>query len=340
MATVYAQDIWMPAVTITTSNNSFRIVENVGVTDDVRTVTIAAGTYYMHGDATLTAAGLLGFFDALATALNAVATNTYSFLTVTPVQSSSFTLSGIRIKATTATVDFKVDWDNASLTMDPAWFGFRLANATITTRGSLTNGGGNEITSTTSGADEVIDSDFTVSKRWYSFSHGNTTHAAVDKRAFRYGNRRYSSSRLSDAVAVEWDTGRVRNFRYEYIVSQHLFAERGESQAASGTASYAQPVGAAAWASTALLDGDDIYQGFEQYVWEPMAQLTPVLVQHNVSTPALNDVVDHPHELVRLLNPSQAQDFRNVIELQRRGGEFYNLDIDVQIDPSWDFVSH
>jgi hypothetical protein len=334
VSTVYSRDIWMPALTLTSSNNKFRLLENVGVTNDERIVSVAAGTYYGHGEAALTSAGLLGLYDSLATAINAVSTNTYSFVVIDPVQSSSFTLGGIRIIATGASVDFQIDYDDADFTMDPAWFGQRLSTASDDYGSSAWGGASTDPwTSTTSGSDEVIDSDYSVSSRWYSFTHGNTTHAAADKRAHRYGNRRYSSSRLSDGISLEWDSGRERSFRYEWVPSQHVYATRGEAQNVSR-------VGPSAWATLADLDGDDRYQGFDEYVWEPMARLSPCLIQHNVTTPSLSNITSHPYELVRLLREDQAKDFRNVAELQRRGGEFYALNVDVQIDPSWDNVSH
>ena len=330
----YKQDIWMPAITITSSNNSFRLLENVGVTNDERIVTIAAGTYYGHGDATLTALPLLGLFDALATAINAVSTNTYSFTTIAPVQSSSFALSGILIKATGATVDFRIDWDDSDFTMDPAWFGFRLAT-TDDDYGQLTGNNplvatDNILASTTSGSDEIITSDYTSSLRWYSKSFGTLTNGAADKRSFRYGNRKYSSSRLTDGVSVEWDSGRVRTFRYEWVPSQHLFATRGYN---------------GGFTNSSDLDGYDMYQGFDQYVWEPMARLAPVLIQHDVTTPALSWIdpsgtVQKGYELVRLLSESQAQRFDSVASLRRRGGEFYDLEIEVQVDPSYDYANH
>ena len=46
------------------------------------------------------------------------------------------------------------------------------------------------------------------------------------------------------------------------------------------------------------------------------------------------------HELVRMRSDTQAQSFDQVATLRRQGGEFYDLSVEVQIDPSFDFGGH
>ena len=333
----YKQDIWMPAIVLTSSNNKFRLLESVGVGNDERIATVAVGTYYAHNDDNLDGMGAPSLYKAIEAALvTASATNTYTIIAATPVQSSDYTNTTVAIKATAAAVDFNIDFDDADFTMEPSWFGFRLSDV-ATDYGSLTwNATTNDpLLSTTSGADEIITGDFTVSARWHSFSYGALNNAATDKRATRYANRKFSSKRLPDAVSIKWDSGRTRKFRYEWVPSMHLFATRADF--------YPTPE----FQNVTDLSLYDRHQGFDQYVWESLADLQPCLIHHNVASlaTALTTIelqgADGPFgswEIVRMLNESQAQDFMSVVSLKRKGGEFYDLEIEVQIDPTYDYA--
>jgi hypothetical protein len=331
----YKQDIWLPRVAITASNNSFVITEDTldngfasGTTSF--TTTVLAGDHYMHNDTGVDAA-VQGFYAKFLARLNATgAANTYTMIAIAPTQSSGMVLGGVQLRALTAVHAFRIAFDHASWTLEPEWFGFRRSDSVTTTRGSLTWTGnpltGNVIDSTTSGSDEIITGDFTCRDRWLSQTHGNAVHGARDKRAYRYGNRRFSSSRISDAVSVEWDSGRNRHFRYEWVKSPHIFTERADDTADT------------AWLTDSNLAALDTLNAFDD-VWVNLARLQPALVIHNLATVDLQ-LDTHDYELVRLLREDQAGSFESVIEMQREAGEFYAIDLDVQIDTTYDNYPH
>ncbi len=314
----YGQDIWLPAIRIETGvNDKFTLIEDVGGTNDVRTVTLSAGTYYAHNDVSLHAT-FPGLFRALELALAAATTtNTYTFEAVTPTLSASMTLAGVRIKATAAAVTFA--FIISSPATDPIsenYFGFRAGKGNDT--------GGGTWLSVTSGADEVLDSDYTTLGRWFSHTLLNDN-AATDKRSNEQRNLRFSSNRIEDAVAVRWDSPKNRRIVYEWIKSPHIFNRADDTFDDS-------------WFNGSDLNVDDSLNAFID-VWSVMSDLQPALIVHNNNTPDLQ-VDTHQYEQVKFRQENQARDYSNVYALLREAGEWYGLTVELFINPDADFYPH
>lgn len=316
----YAQDVWLTPIVLTASNNSFRVTEDPDGTPLTRLVTVAAGTYYLHADTALTAAGTyLGLYDSLATAINAAATETYSFEVVTPTISTDMTDAGIKIKATDATEPkFQIDWGHASFTMDPAWFGWR------TGKGGLVSS--NVVDSVTDGSDVSMSSNFTALGRWYSWPI-TANKGAADKRSTKLRNVKFSGPRLSDAVATLWDTSTVRRIAYHWLKSPQVFPDRADDTDT-------------AFVANSGLAASDIHNGFLS-VWESLADLNTVLITHNASDDLqVSSVANSRYEAVKLHDPKQAADFGSVYRLRESAGEYYDLNLSLWVNPDFAGYAH
>lgn len=316
----YTQDIWLTPITITNSNYSFRFVEDPNGVAVPRVVTIAAGTYYLHNDSSLHAASHLGLYVALTTAINAVATETYSFEVTTPTLSTGMTDAGLLIRATEVTEpDFQIDWGHASMTMDPAWFGWR------TGKGGLVSS--NVVTSSSDGGTQKMEGNYTVLGRWYTHTLDGV-HAAEDKTSDTLKNTRFSHARTSDAVAIRWQTDTIRRYVIRWVKSPHIFNSRADD---SDTA----------WLLASDLVASDIHNAWED-VWDSLSDLGEVLIVHNVNGAA--DLQVDPStsdwEAVRLPDEKGARSLGDTIKRVQNGGEWYDIDISLWVNPTYANYGH
>lgn len=192
----YSHDMWLSPVTLTSSNNKFRVFED-GMIE--RIVSITAGDYYLHTDSAYNTA-YPSLYIAIKTALEAVSAYEYDLTSITPSSSTQQTNAGLTFvtDASAAVVDF----DDVDFTMDPRWFG--------ETSASLWTG------------DTTYISQYTVYGNWYSNTI-STSGQASNKRRDSYRQITYSHERPDDRYALEWYSNYTRRIVYEYVPAAHVF---------------------------------------------------------------------------------------------------------------------
>lgn len=288
-----ARDIWIPPIVINASNNGIRVNENGVGGVGVITTTIAAGTYYLHNDTTLT--DYPSFYDAVATALNASANGVFSFSTRTPTQSTGQTLAGLRIK--NSLYDFEIDFGHSSFEHDARWYGWRID------KGSLS--ASNVISSTST----ALDSDYTVLGRWYSA--GYVDNISSRKQRDYIAITEYSTSNPATAASVRWDLGKTRSFLYEFVPGPHVYGYKAEDASA---------------ASIANLATDDALNGFD-LVWGALNYGRSVIVVYNASSPTLG-VSTLDYEVVKLAE--KADTLRKIAKWSVAAADLYTLEFSVR----------
>lgn len=194
----YSQDMWISPVTLTSSNNKFRVLED-GVTE--RIVSITAGDYWLHADTAYNSSHP-SLYRAIKTALEAVSSYDYNFYSETPTSSTSQLKAGLTFECVTPAVDIAVDFDDADFTMDPRWFGEKST--------SLWSG------------NDAYTSAYTIYGNWYSNTIDSVGRAS-NKRRDRFREISYSHERPSDRYAIEWYDDYTRRIVYEYVPAAHVF---------------------------------------------------------------------------------------------------------------------
>ena len=287
----YAQDWWLTPIEITTSNNVFRIVEN----SIARTATLAAGTYYQHRDSTYHAGGYLSLFLALETALNATATNDYTFRPCTPTSSPNMQAAGVEI-VTTDALTFTLDFTNAGNTLPAKYLGWDSTD--------------------TAAAAKSHKSKKCAYGRWCSRTIVMDEHAAVRKRSFAALDIAFSHDYPRDRYPLEWDDYRVRTIRYEYVQAAHIH-ERG-----------ANTMQQASWAGIGFRDGNNAFET----VWRSMMRSEKIIIAHDRALGTWDGTLTTNSEVIQTLGLEP--DFESVAQEIQANGELYRLNLRLWIEPT------
>lgn len=275
---------------LTASNNALVVTE--GATTE--TVTVSAGTYYNHADASTTIAGYAGFLEALVDALNAVGTfsGTYSVAASTP-SGSSLTNSGITISAADLVgLTFSLDFGSGSTTLDPRLLGFGESPGTQT--------------STTGGDPDpaVLASPYSIYGAWQS------PHAAANKRDARKQTPFSSSPDPVNRYTNAWEGHRRRPMEYRFLAPGHVRRWAAED---------------ATIASDSGLPTGDINNAFEDFLWDASVSNDDILVVYDEGDEDLQiDSHTDLYEYVRFADDSEIQGLMGLIEDVPRG-ESYDL---------------
>lgn len=229
---------------ITASNNKFRVNETGVGGNGVILVTVAAGEYYLHRDATYHS-DLPSLFLAIEAALSAsIAANGYKFEPATPTESVDAGGAGMRF-GVDSTIEFELTAGHADFTMDPAWFGLRAQtyNAVENTTWSVTG-------------------DYCLRPLW------RTVHQlggyASSKRSFEEVKVNESHDDPEDRYAIVWRERKYRRVSYPYVPAGNIFQEH---------------VAADFYAAGERGTGDT--GGVFEHVWKCLAENRKVIVVHN-----------------------------------------------------------
>jgi hypothetical protein len=313
--TTYAPDTYLTPITITTGvNDVFVVTEDPAGTPAVVTVTIDAGTWYLHADSSFNST-VKGLLWAIQKVLNDGTTanlgtrsgtpsNTYAWEVATPTSSTGMTNNGLALRSTTTT-DFEISFTHTSFSMSPRWFGF------------ASDSPGADIASATDGGDEVVTMPASTRHRMVTRDIGDGH--AVDKRRHHYKDVRWSSRRPSDSVAVVWDEGFYREIVYEDVRGVDVHQRRALE---------------AEWAGTSTrLTGDWHATWYD--VWDALAVGDEVLIVHNSSDDLQVDT--HKYELVRAWEPPN---WDAMASQQSPRGDYYTLSMAVWVDPDVSSYDH
>lgn len=314
----YAADTYLTPITIDSTNNVFVVTEDPAGTPTVLTVTLDAGTYYLHADSSFnsTKSGLFwaiqkllsdGTTAGLGTLSGTPANDDYAFEVAAPTSSTGMTNNGLALRATdgVSTTDFEITFTAAGFTMSPRWFGF------------ASDSPGADVASSTSGSDEVATMAAATRHRMVTRDAG--TGHAVDKRRHHYKDTQFSSGRPSDSVAVVWDEGYFRIIRYEDVYGVDVHQKRGAESD---------------WASTRTrLTGDWHATWYD--VWDALSVGEDVIIVHNSS----NDlqIGTHSYEVVRLWADNGWDQFA---QQQFRQGDWYAIEFAVWVNESQSSYDH
>lgn len=275
----YLPDTIYTAITIDSTNNVIVFTEAPSGAATVITITIDAGTYYLHADSSFhaTRKGLLYTIQTLLTSgttaglgsVTGTSANTYTFTAVDPT-SSTLTNNGLKLTAASTVTDWEVTWTGAT-TLGAHLFG-SILDSPIT-----------DDLSTTSGGDEVFTWPQATKHRMVTrdISDGH----AVDKSRTRYKDVVYSSGRPSDSVAVVWDEGYYRALRWDDVPGVEIHPTR------SNEAEFA--------AATGRATGDEKATWFD--VWDSLTDGNEAIIVHNSSSDLQID--SHDYEVVKLWSP-------------------------------------
>jgi hypothetical protein len=288
----YSQDMWLRPVVLTSANNKFRLYENTSVREVI--VSVAAGTYYLHADSTLSAGGFPSLYLAIEALIFTTTTPvTYTFSNATPSASGGQT--GVGLALTTSAGSFTVDFADADFTMDAGWFG------------SLNT---ESITSTT----KRIVGRYTVLNQWYLNTISSYAQAS-NKRSSVQREISYSHERPSDRYAIEWYSERTRTITYEYVPAAHIFESGAKEQI---------------YADTGRLALNDVNNAWET-IWSGLSRDETIFIVHNVDSKwNLRDVLSAGgYESVKLFGENQARDLGSTIKLTRSAAEMYTISVDL-----------
>jgi len=302
----YGVDRWYAPVTLTASNNKFR-VDETGGTPAVVVGTVTAGTYWLHDE---TDAGIQAAYPGLYKAVREAITtgsaqNTYSVNAVTPFASSEMAYAcGFQLAADAQ--DYDIDWGHADFTMDPEWFGFRK------TYGKLS------ISNNISSSSRLMTADYCSRHVWVSqtLSPGNQ---ATDKRAREVRAIEYSHQRPTDRYSVEWNTDTVRTFTYEYVPAVHTYLDRSDSTDGGWSTLYRK----------AVRDRGNTWED----IWSALGRSETVLIVHDEGDEDWQILTNHATEVevVKLWKELEGLDMRNQASVMRSGGEFYRISATVAV---------
>ena len=287
----YGIDKWLMPITLTASNNKFRINETGGGAGEL-IETIAAGTYYLHDSNNSTYPGLL---YEIRTALTSSATGTLTWEVATP--SSSYHQTGAGLRLVNDTHTFTIDFGDVDFTMDPRCFGFTSSDSVT----SSTDPAGNN----------YIESKYTCRGQWRSYNEFGGE--ANEKVARKVRNSRQSHARPADAYQVTWNRDDVRRIVYEHVPAAHVFENR-----ASGDVTQDM------YASVGRLASGDNHNAFET-IWDNgLRTLAPVLILHGDGHERI-DLAGN-YDAVRMMEERRTRDFGEMIRIMRAGGEYYRIE--------------
>lgn len=300
----FTQDVHFHTIVIDNDNNSFKIQYYSAPTWNDITVTVSTGEYMLHDDATThsTYPGLLyAIRQSLDTKIGGVS---WEWGANDPVQTgitdSSLYLSndGLRL--------FRIIFDDASFTMDPRWFGFRVDKGQLTSSNTL------ESTGTGAGGAQWIQGDYSTLGRYFT----TTIHpddSATTKDRSPYADTRLSSPNASSAVAVTWDTGFKRVMQYEYVPSGMIYSTRCED---------------AGYASFAGVSQYDINNAYED-VWDSMRKLYPGIIVHNSSSDL--EISTHDYEVVKYADEGATRSLDSVASRMQLDGDLYRIRLNLEV---------
>lgn len=288
MSGSFNPDTWLVPITLTASNNKFIIIEDPGGgAASTITVTVDAGTYYLHDDSSLfgTYSGLYHVIDYLLTngttasygSVTGTVTNTYAFTASTPATSTGITNGGITLTAASATYTFDIDWTSGT-TMDGRWFGYKDAAPGV------------DESSVTSGSDEVYISDYCVRGRFITSDLGDG--AAQSKTGIPRKITQRSTDRIADSVTTNWGEELDRVFRYEDIWPALVDQDRAAD---------------AAYAAKADLGTGDLNNTW-YVVWDALTDGDTCIVVHNSTSDLQVDA--NSYEVVKLAQETPWEQFQ------------------------------
>lgn len=289
-----AQDRWYIPIEITASNNGFVITEDPAGAATRYAVTVTAGTYYLYYASGSFSVGS-SLYYAIRNALNTAGTaNSYRFNASTPTSSTAQTNAGCMIDRASGSTSFRIDFNDASFTMDNRWFGHPSAQTNQTESGGEVN------------------SPYTVLGTWTSWTLTDGT--ASDKTSYLTREIIESSRRTEDAYQVEWNEDRIRRMVYEFVPAAHVY--EGRIDAADAAAYYA----------TAQLNVADNHNAFEQ-VWDAASRLGDIIIQFDDVSDL--DPVNSQYGICRFNNPDQRKSMSACTSVVTRGGEFHRIDVEL-----------
>ncbi len=259
------------------ANHTFRFEETSGGGAGVKLATISGGEYYQHNDTSFDATKL-GLYKAVAAAMTAAGNQTYTIEPATPSASPLQTDRSLKIVGDGA-IDWEIDFGDAGFTMDPRWFGFTTADNPISVSGV--------------GGEEIITARLMLREEWRSFNIDNTRGGATDKDPIPFRLAEYSSSRVSDAVSTEWESGRFRRMQYQMVPAAHVFERRANK---------------AEWVVLAELGLGDTHNAFET-VWDKFEAGAEIIWVHDTGAEDLQ-VDAHEYEIIKIVDPSATDRFR------------------------------
>lgn len=303
--TAYAADTWLTPVVLDASNNVLVITEDPGGTPNVLTLTLDAGTWFLHDDTTFhaTRMGLYYGIRKLLTdgttagvgSITGTPANTYTWALVDPASSTGLVNNGLQLRADSAVDTWEVTWTGAT-TLDARLFGSILASPI------------SDDASVTSGADEIFTWPYATLHRMVTRDLGDGY--AVDKRRRYYKDKRTSSSRPAEAQIVVWDDGSIRTFRYEDVPGVEVYQTRASEAEWAGTTGRATGDNHATW----------------YYVWDALGDGLECVVVHD-STGDLQ-VDTHDYEIVRQWTEADWPEFAQEMRIS---GDYYAIEIDAWI---------
>lgn len=310
----YNVDTWLTPITIDSTNNVIVVTEDPSGSPTVITITIDAGTYYLHDDSSFhaTKKGLLytiktllndGTTAGLGTVTGSSA-NTYSWSAQTPTTSTGLANNGLRLTAASTATVWEVTWTGAT-TLDAHLFGSILSSPIV------------DDTSSNSGGDQVFTWPHATKHRMVTRDLGDGH--AVDKRRVPYKDVRWSSQRPSDSVAVVWDEGYFRIMRYEDVPGVEVYEERASEAEWAGT--------------TGRGTGDTKAVWFD--VWDALSVGGDVIIVHDSASDLQVDT--HDYEVVRLWEVTPWDQFA---QQQQLSGDYYTIEVAVWASPSASSYSH
>jgi|AKVG01.1.fsa_nt_gi hypothetical protein len=289
---IYGVDKWLAPITLTSSNNKFRLNETTGGGEVI--VTLTAGTYYLHASENSTYPGLYKeISDAIAA--QGTANDAYTFTAVSPTLSYQQVGAGVRLSSAGET--FTIDWDDSDFTMDPRWFGFESSDSSTST--------------VAPDATEFIDSKWTVYGQWMSYNEYGGE--ATRKSSRKVRNSKRSHDRPADAYVVTWNRDDNRRIIYEQVPAAHIFEDRAKGDVTSSL-----------YASVGRLAPGDTHNAFETVWNDGLRKLEPVLIIHGDGDERVD--LGNNWEAVRLIDDKRMMDYLNVVDMTRSGGEYYTID--------------
>ena len=307
---VFLQDWWLRPIEIESGANRIVITEN-GTTYNCD---IPAGTYYMHNDASVHAAGTLSLpilFTSVM--LGTAAANVYAMRPCTPTKSDQMSAAGIEIYALSGTDTFTVD----SSTIAPDILGYNAAEGYVTT------------------AALSVRSPYCSSAWWCSRTIVANVHGATAKRSLKTLDIAFSHSRPRDRYSLEYDENdRIRPITYEYVPAAHVHLYGAARASDAAWAGLAEPYYTSFGTPTLVYDS---HNAFER-VWQSLARSEPVIIAHDRAYGAWDGTLDVDAEMVKLLDPSTS--IEDVASLMQATGELYRLEPIVWIDPNSDLPGY